>query len=806
MRPTRAVSVRLAGLIVLAICVMLPAGGALAHAAGPSEHPSLDWSMPDRYGDANQDGFGDQVYPPDGKAQIDPGRWRVDLTVSGADCGGSAQRTWWIEGTQVVPSDPHLLAGSAGGCSLSYGFPAEGVYEVAFEERDQQGNLLGLVKRAITVQDFLIVSIGDSVASGEGNPEVPGALSASWENGSAAAGQCHRSRWAGPAQGALALEQADPHSSVTFVHLACSGATILNGLLGPELPGQGPVTVQQTAQLDQLKQLVGNREIDALFVSVGANDAHFSELVKDCKIKANCNDATIPGSAAQNFARDATKLPGRYDQLASALDGLGVASDRAYLTEYFDPTHDAGGAICQGSILGDAPFPGNITGTEAQWASTSVVGGLNAIGTAAASTHRWHRVGGIASQFLTHGYCAPSHWVVRFLESLATQGDINGTIHPNRSGQGVYGDRLRASASNDLLPNSSPRRPFQRLVLTGEGPADTSFGDVVNIVQPGATVQLDVQLNGQDTAFRGLTYTLQGRGQLSTLSGTTDSTGAANLTYTAPNTPTGCTNGPVCGVITAVFTDQDGPHTDTLTVGVDGGVGVAVSPKTMSLDPGQQATFGATVTGTSNPNVTWTSTGGTITSAGLYTAGATPGTYTITAASVADPSANDTATVTIRMATLSGELTFSDHNAPQGGAVSDISLDATVAADFTNGTLTIRAATGSFHETITFPQDVCGPSEEQTGTITGGNVTGGSTIDPELRFVATVTTTSDSLGPSGQCVSTFDTDAGVLLAPFFDGTETFTPGNPVPLIIDFSRTFVAADGTETATWAGKLTQ
>jgi hypothetical protein len=37
---------------------------------------------------------------------------------------------------------------------------------------------------------------------------------------------------AGPARAAQALEQADPRTSVTFVHLACSGATIATGLLG----------------------------------------------------------------------------------------------------------------------------------------------------------------------------------------------------------------------------------------------------------------------------------------------------------------------------------------------------------------------------------------------------------------------------------------------------------------------------------------------------------------------------------------------------------------------------------------------
>jgi hypothetical protein len=656
MKLSRTVLVRLVGLVVLASCLVLPVGGALARAAGPSEQLSLDWSMPDRYGDTNGDGFGDQVYPPDGQALIDPGGWRVDLTVSGASCGASTQRAWWIEGARVVAGDPRLLAGGAGGCSLSYEFPAEGVYEVAFEERDQQGNLLGLVKRAITVQDFLIVSIGDSVASGEGNPEVPGVLSASWENGSAAAAQCHRSRWAGPAQAALALEQADPHSSVTFVHLACSGATILNGLLGPELPGQGPVTVQQPAQLDQLKQLIGNREIDALFVSIGANDVHFSQIVHDCLMQPDCNDLANPGSPAQHYAHDSTQLPGRYDQLASALDGLGIHANRVYLTEYFDPTHDDAGAICDGTILNDwfhnPTTVKSITGVEAQWASTTLVGGMNQLGAAAAGAHGWNRVGGITSQFIPHGYCAVDHWVVRLSESLAAQGDLNGVLHPNHPGQAVYSDRLRASASNDLLPNSTARRPFQRLVLSGQGPADSSFGDVVNNVAPGATVQLHVQLNGDNNASRTLSYSLQGPGSLSTGTGTTDSTGAATLSYTAPSVPTGCTDGPVCGVVTASFIDADGFHSDSLSIGFNKPqVQVTVAPHTITLAPGQQTTFAATVTGASDTTVGWTATGGTVDGTGKYTAGTTPGTYTVTATSHADPTASDTASVTITATT-----------------------------------------------------------------------------------------------------------------------------------------------------------
>jgi hypothetical protein len=38
--------------------------------------------------------------------------------------------------------------------------------------------------------------------------------------------RCHRSANAAPAQAARMLEMADPHSSVTFLSFACSGATI----------------------------------------------------------------------------------------------------------------------------------------------------------------------------------------------------------------------------------------------------------------------------------------------------------------------------------------------------------------------------------------------------------------------------------------------------------------------------------------------------------------------------------------------------------------------------------------------------
>jgi hypothetical protein len=72
-----------------------------------------------------------------------------------------------------------------------------------------------------------------------------------------------------------------------------------------------------------------------------------------------------------------------------------------------------------------------------------------------------------------------------------------------------------------------------------------------------------------------------------------------------------------------------------------------VGPTAAALAPGGTAQFTDTVTGATNQAVTRSATGGTITQSGLYTAGSTPGAYSVTAQSVQDPTATESATVTI---------------------------------------------------------------------------------------------------------------------------------------------------------------
>ncbi|HEY6388620.1 MAG TPA: Ig-like domain-containing protein [Candidatus Acidoferrum sp.] len=77
------------------------------------------------------------------------------------------------------------------------------------------------------------------------------------------------------------------------------------------------------------------------------------------------------------------------------------------------------------------------------------------------------------------------------------------------------------------------------------------------------------------------------------------------------------------------------------------GVSVSINPTSASLQTGSPQQFSAIVTGSSNTSVTWTSTGGTISNGGLYTAGNSAGSYSVTATSVADNTKYATAPVMI---------------------------------------------------------------------------------------------------------------------------------------------------------------
>jgi hypothetical protein len=80
-------------------------------------------------------------------------------------------------------------------------------------------------------------------------------------------------------------------------------------------------------------------------------------------------------------------------------------------------------------------------------------------------------------------------------------------------------------------------------------------------------------------------------------------------------------------------------------------VGITIEPDAVQLGPGAKTIFIAPVTGSTNPNVTWTTTGGSIRvlSAGRmeYTAPTLSGNYTVTATAAANTNRRATASITV---------------------------------------------------------------------------------------------------------------------------------------------------------------
>lgn len=321
-----------------------------------------------------------------------------------------------------------------------------------------------------------------------------GALVADWQDE-----DCHRSAYSGQVLAAKRLEQLDPHTSVTFVHLACSGSQIRTG--GHPLIGStddDPADVGNTShQVTAMRTLAAGRDVDALFLSIGGNDVGFSSLIETCMMTEPCyapgwivdtaaqaaldtlcsttgwflDSCSLdfplppPGESAQTMLDTALpSLATRYASLHHWLEGeypmttpgvpntLGriVAPERVFLTQYPDFANGDGGVPCgwqPGDPPGDATssLPG-VSQPEHVWASQVAAPAIELEMRAAAAAHGWSFVDGISDAYAENGYCATDHWIVRIGESLLAQRDHMGTAHPDRDGHLVYRDALRAAA------------------------------------------------------------------------------------------------------------------------------------------------------------------------------------------------------------------------------------------------------------------------------------------------------------------------------------------------------------------------
>jgi hypothetical protein len=225
---------------------------------------------------------------------VHPDRWSVTLDGCGTEPpdGGRATFSWTVRlGTEVVREIPDTR------CLVErVVLPDEGTYAVTLNVESENGWRDTLTAN-ISVDDIVILSFGDSSASGEGNPDDTG-LDVDWVDR-----RCHRSRTSGHALTAQALEESSTKSSVTFLSFACSGGKLGGGVLEPyegiAAFGSGPIPTEfwemenLRAQVDAAREALCRvpveqcgpddmREVDLVLLSIGINDLSFSDVVTIC--------------------------------------------------------------------------------------------------------------------------------------------------------------------------------------------------------------------------------------------------------------------------------------------------------------------------------------------------------------------------------------------------------------------------------------------------------------------------------------------------------------------------------------------
>jgi hypothetical protein len=391
---------------------------------------------------------------------------------AGASFAPGATFNWHV-------TSPQYTADLTGGPVLSTNLP-EGRYDVTLSATMPNGGPTLTTARVVDVVDHLVVAMGDSLGSGEGNPNREQTYNifgfildqARWAQGdndpavAASHRRAHRSSVSGVARAVESLESSSNKSSVTFVFLNHSGATVPVGMLGPQDSIEPAEPGTDPAQVDQLAAIVGNRRIDGLVMSIGGNDAGFVDITArllQAEPGSSNYDATIAGiwSDAANYRNNL--LNARYPSLRDALTSFNIG--QIYLMEYPDLTRDSTGGTAQ-QILHDIQTGLEVDRNELDGAREHVLEPLARGMANFARRHGWHYVNDIAAGFANNGY---GSWLVTATESVTEQGPVvnvhfptpeekartTGTLHPNYFGQNVPLSRVNLALTRPNLVTTS---------------------------------------------------------------------------------------------------------------------------------------------------------------------------------------------------------------------------------------------------------------------------------------------------------------------------------------------------------------
>jgi hypothetical protein len=382
-----------------------------------------------------------------GRPAAGAGSARVLVHVVDAAHPTCTGATYALKLTTARGPDPPVATTRLRGCTATATVRDDVAYRLSVHAKSAGGGS-EVGGQRIEVRSFSIVSLGDSVASGEGNPPWIDKVG------------CHRSQQAGPVRAAEALQRVAVHVDVKVRSLACTGAWI-DGRDAPDYLGTTrpsllwPAVGEPDHEAPQVEQLEQLAKPDAILISVGANDIGFSKVVQFCLFH-KCMSASFHEQPLLSFVDGRLiTLESSYGALAKALRGR---ARNVYVTEYFDPLRDASNHYCRIPVSPLARLPSvGITSAEARWAEVRILDPLNRTIAAMTALNGWRFVGGIQAAFARHGYCAPQSWIVRLnVARLLRKSTRAMAFHPNRHGQDCYAQRIAEALLPQLVAAFGP--------------------------------------------------------------------------------------------------------------------------------------------------------------------------------------------------------------------------------------------------------------------------------------------------------------------------------------------------------------
>lgn len=412
----------------------------------------IDWLMEKRFTKASVENWDDEGFP--SPTTVNPTSWTATLYTRSNKkkfaCDANVRFIW------TVQPAAKLVGGKLPkvGCKTELHVTRLGKYAVKAQmQRRKAGSLVWRdvgkpARGTVDVKDQLIVGLGDSNGSGEGNSPFYYK-------------RCNRSIASYQLQTALAVELKDPHSSVTFIHTACSGAST-DHLVSSTYAGTRPASPPLEPQIRQVQRLLAQRgaaprrEVDVALISIGVNDLAFGPTLEFC-VKLGLTSGLDPAcqlrsvlatrhadgkrtggykenpgglTLAAHLQKLQDALEGRFGGIQAALPKLGVPRDQVFLAQYPNFSYGDDGKACGiefGSVVHFLP---------STWEWLSANGGLlnqHVRAAAAAPGRSWVVPDYDFGAFLKRGYCSTNS-LFRSVGGALGSGDKGGPFHPTAEG------------------------------------------------------------------------------------------------------------------------------------------------------------------------------------------------------------------------------------------------------------------------------------------------------------------------------------------------------------------------------------